>query len=109
MTYFNPKKKNKNNLKEKDRKDLEWMETFFKNIILNTVGQSQEFFNSGSDTLDKIHNELMDTVREDLMEELGNQLHELCIGIIDNYEDDDVEEIENAETFLYEPKYEDEE
>ena len=101
MTYFNPKIFCKQNLKESDRKELEYWNQAFDNVINNA-----EFdFTLDTDIkIPAINAIISDTVKaygEVLRDKLGQMMQDNLIGIIDGYEDD-VHEVEEPETFMYE-------
>ena len=105
MTYFNPKIFCKQNLKESDRKELEYWNQAFDNVINNA-----EFdFTLDTDIeIPAINAIISDTVKaygEVLRDKLGQMMQDNLIGIIDGYEDD-VHEVEEPETFVYEPEEE---
>lgn len=100
MSCYNPKIYNKQNLKEKDLRELEYYEGVFHTLIDNVVEDyEQEDYPKGIDVL-------VEGIAKDFAERLkvvlGYQLNEDMVSIIDNYDEDDVEEIENPETFDYE-------
>lgn len=105
MSYFNPKIFCKQNLKESDRKELEYWNQAFDNVINNA-----EFdFTLDTDIeIPAINAIISDTVKaygEVLRDKLGQMMQDNLIGIIDGYEDD-VHEVEEPETFVYEPEEE---
>ena len=107
MTYFNPKIFCKQNLKESDRKELEYWKQTFDNVINNA-----EFdFTLDTDIeIPAINAIISDTVKaygEVLKDKLGQMMQDNLVGIIDGYEDD-VHEVEEPETFMYEPEEEEE-
>ena len=107
MTYFYPKIYNKNNLKEKDRKELDYIKNFLDNVIENTKEQYEDA--TATDTiLGRIQMEIVENFCEMLKVDMGFQLHEEIVYLIDGYEED-VEEVENPDTYYYEPKEDNEE
>ncbi len=107
MTYFNPKIYNRNNLEEKDRKALDYIKNFLDNVIEDT----KEQYKNKADTetvLGKIQMEIVENFCEMLKVDMGFQLQEEIVYFIDGYEKD-VEEVENPDTYYYEPKEDNEE
>lgn len=107
MTYFNPKIYNRNNLEEKDRKALDYIKNFLDNVIEDT----KEQYGDKADTetiLGKIQMEIVENFCEMLKVDMGFQLQEEIVYFIDGYEKD-VEEVENPDTYYYEPKEDKEE
>ena len=101
MSYFNPKIFCKQNLKDADRKELEYWKQVFDNVINNA---EFDFTLDASIEIPAIDAIISDTVKaygEVLRDKLGQAMQENLVGIIDNYEDD-VHEVEEPETFLYE-------
>ena len=100
MTYFNPRIYNKQNLKEKDRKELEYWKEVFDSVIEN----AKEWFVSSTitdiQTIDNLLAEVAEEFCEYVRADLGYQLQDNVVSIIDNYEGD-IEEVEEPETFLY--------
>ena len=102
MSYYNPKIYNKNNLKERDRKELEFYNEVFLNVINSTAEDFTLESNCMSPTLHGVLNEVVSYFCESLKESLGYQMQELTVATIDNYDDtDEIDEIEDCETFLY--------
>ena len=101
MTYFNPKIFCKQNLKESDRKELEYWKQSFDNLICNA---EFDFTLDADIEIPAINAIISDTVKaygEVLRDKLGQMMQDNLIGIIDGYEDD-VHEVEEPETFMYE-------
>ena len=103
MTYFNPKIFCKQNLKESDRKELEYWNQAFDNVINNA---EFDFTLDADIEIPAINAIISDTVKaygEVLRDKLGQMMQDNLISIIDGYEDD-VHEVEEPETFMYEPE-----
>ncbi len=98
MTYFNPKIYNKQNLKEKDRKELEYWNDVFTNIIENAKFDCCP--DDDGDTIKKIQYEIIERFCRDLRINLGWTMQDHVIAIIDDY-DESIAEVENYETFFY--------
>ncbi len=102
MTYFNPAIYNKENLRSRDRKELEYYQEVFNNVITNSQTDfCNADFGGNSPTMQNILNEVIQSFCEALRTDLGYAMQEQVVGIIDNYEDDSVEEREEYTTFLY--------
>lgn len=97
MSYFDPKIYNLENLKEKDRKELEfWCDTCI-DIVYKTnlfIGEEDK-----SNTLDKIRHEVVDEFCNDLFDEIASKFHNITVSTIDNYPEEDIPEVENPTTF----------
>ncbi len=101
MSYYNPKIYNKQNLKEKDLRELEYYEGMFHNAIENVLCDYKGEFPKGVDTLvEGIANDFAKRLKV----YLGCQLNEEMVSIIDKYEDEDVKEIEEPTLFDYDDK-----
>lgn len=101
MTYFNPKIFCKQNLKESDRKELEYWKQTFDNVINNAEFDFTIDTSIGIPAIDAIISDTVKAYGEVLKDKLGQMMQDNLIGIIDGYEDD-VHEVEKPETFLYE-------
>ena len=102
MTYFNPAIYNKENLRKNDRKQLEYCEQVFKNVIMNTKADfDASEFGGNSNTMKQIVNEIVESFCNELRVNLGYELQENVVGIIDNYGEDEAPEREVYTTFLY--------
>ena len=99
MSYFNPKIYNKQNLKEKDRIELEYWEDEFVSLI-KTAQDNFQLGSTGSKTIDRIREEIVDNFCKELKIALGCFLQDNVVGIIDHY-DEEVDEVEEYETFFY--------
>lgn len=78
------------------------MEEIFNNVLDNAVERYEEIFCTGdSVALDEIKTQIVDCFVENAKEYLGVALHEQTVSFIDNYKED-VEEVNEPETFLYE-------
>lgn len=101
MTYFNPKIFNKNNLKAEDRTELDFWNGEVQNLIDNAQ-EEYELENCDDVPLIAELKKLIVTEFCSLLKtQWGYTLQENVVGIIDHYEDD-IEEVENPETYLYE-------
>ena len=98
MTYFNPKIYCKENLSESDKKDLDFYEQIFINVIENAKFEAE--IPSEIEAFDNIRTEIIENFCRDLRVRLGFDLQELVVGIIDGY-DHDVDEVENPTTYHY--------
>ena len=101
MTYFNPKIFCKQNLKESDRKELEYWNQAFDNVINNAEFDFTIDTSIGIPAIDAIISDTVKAYGEVLRDKLGQTMQDNLIGIIDGYEDD-VHEVEEPETFMYE-------
>ena len=102
MTYFNPRIYNKQNLKEKDRKELEYWKEVFDSVIENAKERFVSSTITDIQTIDTLLTEVAEEFCEYVRADLGYQLQDNVVSIIDNYEGD-IEEVEEPETFLYYP------
>lgn len=101
MTYFDPAIFNKQNLKPKDRKELDFWEDIFKNVISTTRDEFECACIGLGETIFKIVNEISAEWVGKLHEALGAALQEVLIGIIEEYEDGVIPQKE-YETYIYE-------
>lgn len=108
MTYFNPEIYCKQNLKEEDRKKLEFYQGIFESVIENSADNYETMTGCGIESLDKLVMDVVNNFVEELKVELGITLQELAVSIIDHYEED-VEPVEDYETFYYQPEEDSEE
>lgn len=108
MTYFNPEIYCKQNLKEKDREELEFYQERFESVIENAVDTYETMTESGIESVDKLVMDVVNNFVEELKVELGITLQELAVSVIDHYEED-VDPVEDYETFYYQPEEENEE
>lgn len=100
MSYFDPKIYCKQNLKEADRKELEYWNQIFNNVIYNAEFDFTLETNIEIPAINNIINDTIKAYGEMLKDKLGQLMQDNLVGIIDGYEED-VEEVENPETFLY--------
>lgn len=101
MTFFDPQIYCKQNLKEEDRKKLEFAETIAKDALEHAIGSVEDDYVAGlSETLDKIELEIIKSFAEEVKEQLGSILQEYVVGVIDNYEEE-IEPVEDPETYYY--------
>lgn len=103
MSYFNPRIYNKENLKEDDRRELEFWRDQFHNVIENAKDSALD--ESGSPTLDKMKSELIGTFCEHLKIALGYAIQEIVVGTIEGY-NTEIPERDTYETFLYDDEEE---
>lgn len=108
MTYFNPEIYCKQNLKDEDREKLEYYQEIFESVIENSVDTYETITRCGIESLDKLVMDVVKDFVEELKAELGITLQELAVSIIDHYEED-VEPVEDYETFYYQPEEDEEE
>lgn len=108
MTYFDPEIYCKQNLKEKDRKELEFYQERFESVIENSADNYEAMTGTGIKSVDKLVMDVVNNFVEELKVELGITLQELAVSIIDHYEED-VEPVEDYETFYYQPEEDSEE
>lgn len=102
MTWFDPKIYCKQNLKEKDLKEMEYWESEFRTVLDNAYDRYEEECCPGdSMMLDEIKTQIVDSFVEIVKECLGDRLDDNMVSCIEHYESD-VEEIENPKTFFYE-------
>jgi mRNA deadenylase 3'-5' endonuclease subunit Ccr4 len=101
MTYFNPKIYCKQNLKESDRKEFEYWKQSFDNAIYNAEFDFTLDTAIGIPAIDAIINDTVKAYGEVLRGKLSQMMQDNLIGIIDGYEED-VQEVEEPETFIYE-------
>lgn len=97
MSYYNPKIFNKQNLKAEDRTELDYWDGVFKNVVLNT----KEDYDDDIPAITELKKQIIDDFCEKLKTNWGYELQENVVSIIDNYEED-IEEVENPETYFYE-------
>lgn len=93
MTYFDPHIYCKQNLKDKDREELEYWQTVFENVI-----ESASFEIGDESILAQIRKEIIDDFCKELKKELSYAMQDNLVGCIDGYEDE-VKEVEEPETF----------
>ena len=109
MTYFNPKIYNKQNLKESDRKELEFYKELFYSAVENAL-ENRSFNSTGSNIIDAAIEEIVKDFSKDLKHNIGVKLQDVVVSMIDSYEDKaGVEEVENPETFFYKEDCDEEE
>jgi hypothetical protein len=93
MTYFDPRIYCKQNLKDKDREELEYWQTVFENVIA-----SASFEIGDESILGRIRKEIIDEFCEELKKELSYAMQDNLVGCITSY-GGDIEEVEEPETF----------
>ena len=106
MSYFNPKIFNKNNLKAEDRTELDFWDGEVKNLILNAQDEYELANCDDVPMLVELKKQIVSEFCSLLRTQWGYTLQENVVGIIDNYEED-IEEVENPETYYYEGDEED--
>lgn len=96
MTYFNPKYYCKQNLKEKDKHELDFWCGEFLDVIENTEDDACEH---GALSIEK---EIIHKFCEALKEQLGYSMQEVVAGVIDGYDDEqELKEWDEPDTYLY--------
>lgn len=99
MTAFNHRYYNKENLKERDRHELDFWFDEFMNAVANAECEHVPFDEDEEQTvLGRIHSEIAAEILDDLREHIGWQFDEIMVSIIDNY-DDEVPEVKNFTTY----------
>lgn len=101
MSYFDTKIYNKQNLKDKDKNEFDFWYFQFDNLIENARSNYELEVADETSTIREMKKEIIDEFCETLKTDLGYAMQEVVVGVIDNY-DNDVEEVENPETYLYE-------
>lgn len=112
MSYYNPKIYCKQNLKDDDRNELEYWNDVFMNIIESE--QTEYYINNDGSILDKIQSEIITNFCEHLKIQLGYVMQDNLIARMDNYycnededeDSEDLKEVEDYETFLYDDRKE---
>ena len=100
MTYFNPQIFNRENLKEQDRKELDyWNDTF-----INVIENCKEYYEVDDGTLGQIKKEVVEDFCKLLRVNLGVEMQENVAGIINNYEEDVELREEHTDYFYKEEK-----
>lgn len=101
MSYYNPKIFNKQNLKAEDRTELDYWDGVVKNLILNAQANYELDNSDDVPALAELKKQIVADFCELLKTDWGYELQENVVSIVDNYEED-VEEVENPETYYYE-------
>lgn len=100
MSYFDPNIYNKQNLREADRRELDYWQSIIYNAIDNTVWEYEN--DTDTPTIASIKQEIVNDFAEALKYSVGLDLQETAVSIIDSYpEDEDVKPRTNPETYLY--------
>lgn len=95
MTYFNPKYYCKQNLKEDDKRELD----FWCGEILSLIENAESDHEYGSLSIEK---EIIHKFCEGLKERLGYSMQEVVVGTIDGYDDEqELKEWDEPDTYLY--------
>lgn len=83
MSYYNPEVYNEDNLKEQDKREIQfWRESFY-NEIDNALDYVCEF--ESNTILDKLKREIIEEYTECLKEHLEARFLEVIVSIIDGY------------------------
>ena len=101
MSCYNPKIFNKNNLKSEDRSELDFWNGEVQNLILNAQDEYELHNCDDVQIISDLKKQIVEDFCSLLKTQWGYVLQENVVGIIDNY-DDDIEEVENPETYYYE-------
>lgn len=94
IMYYDNTIYNRENLKEKDRKELDFWFSFMNNVIDGVMADDEPL---GLKTLDKMINEIEENVAEQIKENLKANMQEYLVAIIDGY--DEVEKREEYTTY----------
>lgn len=92
MTYFNPEIYNKHNLKKRDRDEIEFYAELIKNVLLNT----EDVIKMHTDKDNPISKGIADyqlAAIDEVREQMAMQLHDVVVGYIENYNDEDFESL----------------
>lgn len=100
MSYFDPKIYCKQNLKAQDKRELDYWEQAFVNVVANTQDQL-ELEHDGVPILNEIEKQVIEAFCKKLRVNIGYELQETVVGLIDGYENE-VESVDNPETYHYE-------
>lgn len=92
--YFDSTIYNRENLKEKDRKELDFWFDFMNNVIDGVMDDDEPL---GLETLDKLINEVEENIAKQIKENLKSNMQEYLVAIIDGY--DEVEKREEFTTY----------
>ena len=101
MSYYNPKIFNKNNLKAEDRTELDFWNGEFLNCVESARSEYALANDSDVPMIAELKKQIVDDFCHTLKEDWGDTLQENVVGIISKYEED-IEEVENPETYYYE-------
>lgn len=102
MTYFNPKIYNKQNLRNADRKELDFWNDTFKNVIESGCDDFvSEVLNAPIPFVEEVVKQIIDGIRCELHTALGYAMQQVVVACIEAYKSP-VEEVENPETYLWE-------
>lgn len=94
----------KQNLKEEDRKILEFCEDISHSVLDAAYDRYREDYCAGdSMMLDEIKTQIVDCFIEEAKTMLGFTLQEHLVSLIDNYEED-VDVVGEPEMFYYQPE-----
>ena len=100
MSYFDPQVYNKQNLKEKDRSELD----YYYNQVMQDIDDCLSVYESDAEdsTMEKMEYEIAKDFCDELKTAIGCSFQEVCVSIIDNY-DEEVRLQEHPETYYYYP------
>ena len=101
MTFFDPKYFCKQNLKEKDKLFLDFVEATALTAIDRAETTYEDDYAVNGDMLDKIRLDVVKQFVEVVKTELGEVLQEHVVGIIDHYKED-ITPVDSPETYDYE-------
>jgi hypothetical protein len=105
MTYFDPAYYCKQNLTEKDRNRLEAFKREVEEILFLAIEDYEESLKG--DIVDDIKVRLIKDFGETFKERLGDRCQDYLVAAIETYDDGDVKEVKDPETFIYEGEDED--
>lgn len=87
MSYFDPEIYNEDNLKEQDKREIQfWRDSFLMDIdnaLKDVCG-----FGENDKTLDKIKREIIEEYIEALKVRVEYSVNDVIVSIIDNYDDE---------------------
>lgn len=92
--YYDNTIYNRENLKEKDRKELDFWFEFMLSVIDGVMADDEPL---GLETLDKLINEIEENTAKLIKENLKSNMQEYLVAIIDTY--DEVEKREEYTTY----------
>lgn len=98
MSYFDPEIYNKQNLKPEDRSELDFVQSMINDVIDSAL--SSYVWCEEIESLKILKKQIAENFSEHLKEKFGYSLNDICVSIIDGYEDD-VQKVEDYETYLY--------
>lgn len=101
MTYINPKIYNKQNLKPTDKFELDFWKDNFENAVSNAQFNI-ELEMAGIPAIGDIVKDVVEAYNTELRTAFYGKLQEVLVSIIDGYDDDDIKEYEEWETYDFE-------